>query len=178
LENSSIEVELKYPIDCGLVKNIISEAVKLGYKHRGSQVEEDIYYQHPCRNVIETDEAIRVRRVNGKIESLTYKGPRLSSEAKARLEIIVKPVGSLIEEFLLAVGFSPAIRVVKSRTYLVKDNILVTVDNVVDLGCFVEIEVPLDEKDKIRRIADELGLQSSPLTKSYVELIMDEKKRG
>ena len=50
-----------------------------------SRVEEDLYFNHPSRDFGKTDEALRLRRVNNNCK-ITYKGPKLSKETKARIE--------------------------------------------------------------------------------------------
>ena len=176
-----IEAELKFPVECEKLDYIMGKLESLGFRFESSRVEEDFYLFHPCRNVLETREAIRVRRVNGSWESITYKGPPLDSSVKAREEIIVRVSHGNPLLLMERLGFRGAVRVVKRRKYYrsLSGETLVTLDVVEGLGCFVEIEVKGIEKayDKIKAVADMLGLNSEPLTTSYAELLA-EKKRG
>ncbi len=62
-----IEVELK-----GYASDEIFQRVRDEFKFIRKEYHEDTYYQHPCRDFSETDEAlrIRIRRFNGHFEAL------------------------------------------------------------------------------------------------------------
>jgi len=174
LAGRKVEVEAKIPVSCDVFERLHAVLRENGWLLTGRRLEEDRYYLHPCRDSIALDEAIRLRFVDGRPESYTYKGPRTrGAHGKARLEITVNIAGGDPEGFLEALGFKPAIRVVKERIYYVRDDILVTLDNVKGLGCYVEIEVPDtgDGEELIARTAESLGLEGPFLTESYAELI-------
>ena len=78
-----IEIEVKARCNLGDV-----DIQKLGGVFVKQEVQEDVYYNHPLRDFRETDEALRVRSIDGR-HYLCYKGPRLSGKAKVREEIEV-----------------------------------------------------------------------------------------
>ena len=110
-----VEVELKYMITPSEVNTIKSKLVKLGCQIKNKVIEKDLYYQHPLRDFWKTDEVLRLRRTENKVE-LTYKGPRRKSIAKIRKEISVL-VSSLddMHSILTVLGFKPVAEVVKER---------------------------------------------------------------
>jgi adenylate cyclase class 2 len=174
---ASYEVEAKFQIPCHILEQIKTKLESLGAQYLTSQSETDIYFSHPCRNFIETDEALRVRIVDDKIQSLTYKGPRKKRDLKVREEIIVNISEENIILLLERLGFYPAITIKKFREYYRLNNTLITIDQVEGLGCFIEIEIHEDkDSDKIVKIARTLGIEGDPIVKSYVELLMLAKR--
>jgi adenylate cyclase class 2 len=80
-----IEVEAKY-----LVANVgeFEQAALLwaGGNPALEYLQCDEYFNHPCRDFGQTDEAFRIRSCNGQTK-LTYKGPRLDTVTKTREEL-------------------------------------------------------------------------------------------
>lgn len=169
--------------------NVISDAV---------QQQVDCYYSHPARDFDATDEALRLRRTNvpGNDQSgsvLTYKGPRIDALGDSRLfktrREIELPIGSTpgevdrFDELLQALGFTPTATVTKLRRCLKvrtgEWKVEIALDDVRDLGTFVEIEIIADEdsaaaaRTAISEIAGQLGLES-PITSSYRNLLLGE----
>ena len=166
---ASLEVEGKYRVDCSMLEEIYNRVISLGGEEVERRVEEDTYLAHPCRDFAATDEALRLRYVNGKLESLTYKGPKLPGKVKSRVELVLR-VEEPVEELLERLSFRPALRVVKNRVYMKLEEATVTLDRVEGLGCYVEVEAP--RADEVERIATRLGLQGPPIFESYVELLL------
>lgn len=170
-----LEAEAKIRIDCDARSELHSRLAELGFFREWSGYEEDIYYQHPCRDVAETDEAIRVR-VSERGRRLTYKGPRMGGRLKTRVEYEAGVDGH-IEHILESLGFRPSIRVRKHRIIYRGHGASVTLDTVEGLGCFVEVEVLDGGEEEVIGIIKMLGLNSGELvTESYAMLLM--KKRG
>ena len=77
-----IEADIKVKVkDFKEIRRLLKE---MGAKKISEEEETDIYFQHPCRNFRDTDEALRIRRTGERI-TLTYRGPRISSELKSRI---------------------------------------------------------------------------------------------
>ena len=78
-----------------------------------------MYFNPPDRDLKETDEAFRLRRI-GRTNCLTYKGPKRDAETKTRTEIEV-PLGdgdetaADMERMLVALGYRPVVVVRKQR---------------------------------------------------------------
>ncbi len=163
------ELEAKFKIDCGYLGGFSDRLKASGFKFMGEHVEEDLYFSHPCRDFMASDEALRLR-VSGGSYILTYKGPRVGGTFKERVEVNVS-VGSEIRGVLEALGFTPALVVVKRRAYYERGDVIVSLDIVEGLGCFVEIESRRSEA--IASIMSELGLAwEDYVDKTYVELLL------
>ncbi len=163
-----MEVEVKFKVEGDVLKRIESIAEFLKEVR-----EEDYYFNHPCRDFRESDEALRIRKSDGVF--LTYKGPKVDAETKTREEIEVE-----IDEFekafkmLERLGFKFVAKVSKVRRIYALNDVKVTMDRVEGLGEFVEIELESEEleegKKRIFEIAKALGLKN-PIRESYLELL-------
>jgi adenylate cyclase class 2 len=171
-----LEIELKArvpslePVRAALLEK---NARFLGRKH-----EHDIYYNAPHRNFGETDEALRVRYSDGKAV-VTYKGAKLKNlHLKAREELnTAVESGEVAEQILSRLGFVKTASVNKWRETYQLGNVTISLDEVEDLGTFVEIEVIADAgKDdalaSIEQIKKGLGISSEPILASYLELLL------
>lgn len=140
--------------------------------------EEDIYYNHPARDFAQTDEALRVRLV-GDRAILTYKGPKLSSRSKARIEeeVVISDIFAM-KKVLLHLGFKESGRVVKIREHYRIDDIDISIDEVSGLGIFVELEKKGHQTEEIEKklfdLADKLGLTKFE-RRSYLEMLLEKE---
>ena len=168
---SLLEIEIKsYCNDHGPVRDKLAAR---GARHAGSAVERDTYYNHPARDFARTDEALRIRETGGSA-LLTYKGPKIGSLSKTRVEeeISVSDPDALrkILEFL---GFTASGTVVKNREHYIMGGIEVCLDSVEGLGLFVELEKKDNDRERVERelfaAARELGLDRFE-RRSYLEL--------
>ncbi|MHA1409267.1 MAG: class IV adenylate cyclase [Candidatus Odinarchaeia archaeon] len=177
-----IEVEVKIKLDD---KNRFLENIKkFGAIKLQSQVEEDIYFQHPLRDFSKTDEALRIRKVDGKF-TLTYKGPKLGEMTKTREEINVYiEDGERMKNLLVKLGFKHLQKITKKREIYRLGEIEIFVDHVDGLGDYVEFEILTTDKNeislnekKIFNLLSQVGLGDEKLiTKSYLELILERTK--
>jgi len=171
-----LEVEVKAKI-----KNLEEFKKRLketNAKFLKTEIQEDLYFNHPCRDFAETDEALRIRKINDKT-FLTYKGKRLDAETKTREEIEIN-CGEEISEILTRLGFKTVANVQKDRKEYEFEKLHICVDKVEQLGNFVEIEGKnLTDKDKIFEILKFFGIEKGEtLTLSYMELLMEKIKCG
>lgn len=182
------EVELKFPV--GTVDSVLRWLRDRGVDADEVLEQSDVYFNHPSRNFAETDEAFRIRSVNGR-HRVTYKGPLVDEVTKTRKEIEL-PFGEVPEdgdrfaEVLALLGFRPNRPVRKTRTpfHLSWDErpVEICVDEVDGLGTFIELETAADEADlddarnSLLRLADELGLENSE-RRSYLVLLLEEEPR-
>lgn len=167
-----LEVEIKAKVN----KEVIQKRLLMaGANFVREEQQRDTYYNHPCVDFKLKDEALRVRQVEDRLY-LTFKGPKLDSETKTRNEIQVELQGKIFS-LLEALDFSPLRQVVKKRALFYLEGLKIFVDEVEKLGSFLEIEAEsVEEKDKMFRLIDKLGIENSTLTKkSYLELIMDKQ---
>ena len=181
------EVEQKFPVvDLAAFE---AKLVDLGATICESHSEIDHYYAHPARDFAATDEALRIRRTD-RSSYLTYKGPKVDATTKTRREIELglwaqEAKVLTLESLLEALGFSPVAEVCKYRR---KATVLwhgrqieAALDEVVDVGTFVELELVAEEEELeparacIASLAEALGLSQSE-RRSYLELLL--QRRG
>ncbi|MFP3231291.1 MAG: class IV adenylate cyclase [Acidilobus sp.] len=165
-----VEVEVKLRVPCEALDEIAKRSSAAGGSVEPPVDERDVYYEHPCRDLMTSDEALRVRYVNGLPLSLTYKGPRGPGDLKSREEVIVE-VKSDPDKLLRLLGFTPSIEVRKRRTYISLGFAEVTLDVVEDLGCFVEVETANSDANEVRRTLELLNIKGEAVAQTYAELI-------
>ncbi len=189
------EVEVKVPADHEAVRRRLRE---LDAEHLGTVRQEDTYYDAPHRNFVATDEALRVREETrmgegtagdgadepgdgATVHRLTYKGPKVDEASKTRAEHETD-VGdpAAVDAALQALGFDPAAAVRKERERYALEGYTVTLDEVEDLGQFVEVEreAPGAEIEAVRDgavdLLETLGLDAEVgVRTSYLGLLLD-----
>ncbi|NJE84702.1 class IV adenylate cyclase [Thermococcus sp. CX2] len=176
-----IEIEVK-----GYADDKVFERVRRNFKLIRREYHEDTYFQHPCRNFAETDEAlrIRIRKFNGHFEAfMTYKGPKIDPNSKTRREIEV-PLSDPDRhvEILESLGFEEVMTIEKTREkYYVDKGILIMLDEVEGLGKFIEIEALAESEEAVgetvkilREILISLGVKKFE-RRSYLELILEKE---
>ena len=183
-KQSMYEVELKFPLSD--LWPVAAQLAAMGARPDAPIWQSDLYFAHPQRDFEKTDEALRIRTV-GERNFVTYKGPVIDSRTKTRHEIEV-PLGDgpdvarQFAEVLEALGFRRVREVRKHRIphHLTCDGrkFEIVLDEVDDLGSFVEIETLADEtersaaRDAILALAARLGL-TNPERKSYLCLLLE-----
>ncbi|AEB94117.1 MAG: class IV adenylate cyclase [Metallosphaera sp.] len=168
------EIKIKLDIDPSqLVRNLEKE----GFEYLGEEEQEDVYLNGTVKDFRDTDEALRIRVVNDKVE-LTYKSPKMGKDSKSREEITVNLDNkeSMIK-ILEKLGYKSSYVLRKRRISFRKGNFTVCVDNVEGLGNFIEIEgIDVKESDLVSFFQDFKGkfhLNGEPITKSYLELMVN-----
>ncbi|MEM0093068.1 MAG: class IV adenylate cyclase [Thermofilum sp.] len=167
----SREVELKFR--CENLESVRSKLASLGASFVKVAEQVDIYFQHPCRDFAERDEALRLRVEEGGVSELTYKGPREGGVAKAREELsttVNDPAATA--EILKRLGFFEVARVRKRREVYRVSGVEVALDTVEGLGSFVELEDKGGGVAELRKVAEELGVGGEPLRETYLEMLM------
>lgn len=179
------EVEQKFPVADVAALEAKLAALGVAVGRPGSEI--DHYYAHPCRDFTQTDEALRIRRAD-RAAYITYKGPKVDATTKTRreIEILLSPDEERIagwESILEALGFTPVGEVVKYRRKAHVPwqgrRVEASLDEVVGLGTFIELELVTDDRDLeaakacIRSLAQELGLSGSE-RRSYLELLLED----
>lgn len=176
----ALEVEVK--ARAGDLETVEKEIRGMGAKflREGEQI--DTYYNHPGRDFAKTDEALRIRR-EGERLSITYKGPKVDEFSKTREEIKLD-IGNTVamDAMLKKLGFKEVAEVRKHRMKFELDGLIITLDRVVGLGEFVEIEAVDDDlalhevadvRDRILGLMDALDLKRRERL-SYLELLHPE----
>ena len=175
-----IEVEVKAHVtDFREIKDKLSF---IGARELKTEYQEDIYFNAPHRDFIQTDEALRIRRITNKDGDeiiLTYKGAKLDELSKTREEIEVNIEDVVNTKLILEkLGFKPVQPVKKDRVYYVINEYIITLDTVHGVGNFIEIEKGLNEEadyqeslDEIFSLYRKLGVTDGFERRSYLELL-------
>lgn len=183
-----IEVEVKLP----LYKRSLTEKLLLenGFQAGHLVRESDWYYNAPDRNFNETDEALRIRCSENLTTLdlstiLTYKGPKIDTKSMTRKEIetSIEDVSSC-REILSNLGYTELAPISKLRQYYHKEDMTACVDQVTDLGAFLELEIILEKEDQrenaLQRISQVLEAIDSSMKEttriSYLSMIL--RKQG
>ncbi|MEA1985195.1 MAG: class IV adenylate cyclase [Euryarchaeota archaeon] len=140
----------------------------------------DTYYNAPHRDFGVTDEALRIRSVNGG-SVLTYKGKKLDSVSKTREEFETPVDGAATRSVLIALGFVESGVVRKTREILEMNDMTICLDSIKGLGDFVEVEI-LSEgdieigRDQLFAFLSILGIKKEDtIRRSYLEMLMDDE---
>lgn len=176
-----IEIEVKARVDDA--RKMERAIIAMGATPIGIQDQADTYYNAPHRNFENTDEALRIRVEDGGA-FLTYKGPKMDTISKTRQEfqtVIKEP--ETMGNILSSLGFFPVATVTKRRKNYRLGDFFISLDEVRDLGSFIEIEIPVkntrnyEEKvESILKIIEKLGIsRTSTIRESYLEMILGKK---
>jgi len=88
--------------------------------------------------------------------------------------------GEVFEKMLDRLGFKKTAEVNKWRENYRLGNASISLDNVEELGTFIEIEVIAGNEDtspadQIGKIAKEISAEGEPILASYLELLLDKR---
>lgn len=160
------EIEMKYRVeDFSELLNILNKNLE----DLDGETQTDIYYQHPCKDLMVAGRFLRVRTIKYKkhdgkeytSQFLSYKGNR-TGMARPELEIGLSI--SAADELLQQLDFTPFLSVIKTRkkfyTYELGICVYVCLDDVRDLGKFVELEIILEhgeDRNKAERAIESLA---------------------
>jgi adenylate cyclase class 2 len=195
------EVEVKVPADHAAVRAALDDAERVGVVAQA-----DTYYNAPHRDFAETDEALRVRVVGDVPASaqgadlttaldaalrgsdatptsrVTYKGPLVEEASKTREEFETgvddgETMGSVFERL----GFTPTATVQKVRARYRVGEWTVVLDDVADVGTYVEVETDVETEDEVPAAREEaydvlrdLGLDpDEQIPTSYLGLLLE-----
>ena len=184
------EIEMKLP-----VKNL--DDVKEQLRSKGFQEEAlirecDMYYNSLYHDVKKLGEALRIRKSTnlstGKLQAqINFKGKKIDDVSMSRQEyetLVENP--ETMEKILIALGFEPAAGVQKIRCYMKRDNMTACLDQVENLGDFLELEmIAPEESMRVRylqgmeKLLIELGLSMKETVRtSYLSMLAGESDRG
>ncbi len=173
-----IEVEVKARSGPEVADKILA----MGAVLKGTEHHHDIYFNSPTRDFRRTDEALRIR-IKEEGARLTYKGPKLDSRTKSRLELTMELDNpTAMEKILAELGFRPSGEVRKRRTKYTLGEVTFALDDVDGLGSFLEIEALAeddwaDKQERVLAILQSLG-QGESIRKSYLELLEEQHQKA
>ncbi|MGB3907911.1 MAG: class IV adenylate cyclase [Methanomethylovorans sp.] len=156
----------------------------MGAKPEGIQEHLDTYYNSPVRDFSITDEALRIRSVNGR-SVLTYKGKKIDPVSKTRPEFETEVDGDNARSILIALGFIESGTVYKKREVFSYQDMTIALDSVEGLGEFIEVEKQADHNiddhcDEIFAFIEKLDIRKEDsIRTSYLEMVLEnERKKG
>lgn len=174
-----VEVKIKTEID-----TLPTKLEAIGFVKGTTVYERDTYFNSESYDLKVNDKALRIREYRNRdsLEQkfvLNFKGVRLDditmSRAETQFEIPSYEDG---ERLLTGLNFYPAGYVEKLRVHYVLDEVTCCLDQVTNLGEFLEIEIlahenEYDEKlSRIKEIMDNLGLcMEDSISKSYLSML-------
>ena len=186
-EYTVLEVERKRTFT-GNVDTFIATLRAHGFAQTSQLHENDTYYSRPDVDFMQTVECLRVRERDGFAE-VTYK-PATSHATSTNDGVIMKPETNLsiapndtatAKQLLVNLGMIELVTVTKFRhtfTSATYPNTVVAIDEVIDVGTFIETEVTLADKAAalrtINKLERSLGVDVFPLaTKPYRDMCME-----
>jgi adenylate cyclase class 2 len=172
------EVELKVAADHAPVRERLAT---LDAEPLGVVEQVDTYFEHPVRDFAETNEALRIRletRDGDTDTRVTYKGPLVDSASKTREERETGVEdGDTMERILDTLGFDRFETVEKHRERFEHGEYTVTLDSVMGLGEYVEVETEAEAVEPAREgavaVLRDLGLDpDAQIRTSYLGLLL------
>jgi len=179
-EIDHIEIEVK--IACDNPSEVESRLKSLNASLIGCWSETDMFFDFDDKRLKQSDSALRLRARDNINEGhtnyrLTFKGRRQNDAYKCRREIeLAVESPDTIQSLLEALGLKPFIAYTKKRNSWRYKNCTIEVDEIPDIGNFVEIEGP--DKEAIDDVLNSLNLADKPIiTKSYLEMIVEYQRK-
>ncbi len=173
------EVEVKFAVTGhgAVVEALAGEGGRLV----GSFEQTDQFYDTPDARLRDDGCGLRIRRLRrlaGESDEIdtrpqvTFKGPRRTdTRAKVRPEYQTNlDDAEAMEKIFAACGLEPTAIVRKNRTSYLLGDCQVELDELPDIGCFVEVEGP-DEKT-VFAVSERLGLTGQPVSESYLAMVL------
>ena len=184
-----IEVEIKIKIkDVDLLEEYLQ---KLGFSKGYLLEESDIYFDNLDHEIKKSDAALRIRSsknitLNQEAHYLTFKGPKLDQISNTRKEIEIQiEDGEKGKEILQSLGYSLLYPVIKNRQYYHFNEITACLDQVENLGTFLEIEMMVstegEREHALERLFDllqKVGYQPEDIIRtSYLSMLMSKSEQ-
>ncbi|MFW9864150.1 MAG: class IV adenylate cyclase [Candidatus Thorarchaeota archaeon] len=192
MSESRFEVEVKITLEES--EQLEAALLKIGARKLNTETQVDAYFDHPCRSFPETDEAIRIRRRqphtddhqvvtdDRPLNEMTYKGPKVDPLSKTRVELSVGLDDSREAGLILTqLGFKAIAKVTKIRSFYAVREITISIDDVIDVGKFLELERVVEHEHQIASaredifdVVRELGLNpEESIRDSYLEMYLE-----
>lgn len=172
-----LEIEVKARADHLQVKEQLSA---MGAVFAGVQHHCDTYFNAPDRDFAKTDEALRIRSVDGR-SVMTYKGKKLDTLSKTREEFETPIDGGITRNILLALGFRESGIVKKTREVYRYKGMIICLDKVEGIGEFMEVEIGAESdieghRKQIFSFLEKFGIgEEDSIRTSYLEMVLDKK---
>ena len=177
------EIEVKVKVPHSKIKD---RMIRDGAVFINAEEQNDVYFNSPMRDFSKTDEALRIRSVNGEGE-ITYKGKKIDTVSKTRPEYNSPVDEKEMTLILQALGFFVSGAVHKRREIYKWNNFIIGLDFIEELGEFAEVESNLrdaagkeeiqKEIDRIFEFLEKYGIKrEDSITMSYLEMVLEKQK--
>ncbi len=158
----SHEIEAK--IKVAVLGPIEDKLKELGANFMQSVRQVDTYFMDTHKQLRKDDCGLRIRQeiaAGQTAARITFKGPRTDSKFKSRSEYEtgIDDI-EMMENIFESLGYHKRLTFEKKRTVWSLDACEVCLDELPELGCFVEVEGP--DEDIISGVLKKLGLQNEP----------------
>ena len=174
----SIEIEAKLKVDS--VEGVRERLMELCAEFVAELAQEDVLFDDENGTLTKADSCVRLRRQTRQGETkyiLTYKGAKEKSSFKRRREIEIEVSDADSTEIILsALGYEKRLTVEKNRSLWRLGECEVALDQLKQLGGFVEIEGPNEKV--IADVQKSLNLEHlRHIPKSYASLITEKSSK-
>jgi adenylate cyclase class 2 len=147
-----------------------------GAERLGACMELNTFFDTADHALLAQDKGLRVRltcdfATGAERHIVTYKGSQQDGALKNREEIeLTADDGEQASLLLQRLGYAPTLSFEKRRETWRMEDCLVELDELPQLGCFVEIEGP--DEEAVLEVREALGLDDRPLVKkSYIAMV-------
>jgi adenylate cyclase, class 2 len=160
----AVEIESKIKVENH--EQVRAKLSELGAKPAGNYLEINTFFDTHDRSLVAADKGLRIRinqnvTDNTKESIVTFKGPRQKAKFKSREETeftISSPENA--SAMLKMLGFEQVLRFEKKRESWIVDRCRVELDEMPQLGKYVEVEGPSDAS--VTAVREKLGLGGAP----------------
>ena len=180
-----IEVEIKLPITNR--ESVKQGLQRLGFEEEHLVQESDIYFNSESYNLRQKDMALRIRScknlTTGESQAiLTYKGPKMDNISMTRKELETKVEDAKVcQEILKGIAFTQVYPVCKLRQYYHLEQMTACIDQVEQLGDFLELEIIVEDEsvrtkalEQLEDILIKLGYKMEDTTcSSYLSMLQE-----
>ena len=183
---NKLEIEKKYYIKDGNIESLTEILMSAGAEYIGDSKQTDIYFNVPGRDSLTSKECLRIRESEAKKE-ITYKPPTKNADmnngffAKEEVNLAIQDIKTA-KILLLDIGCTVLAEVQKERKRFRLDKFKIFIDNILNVGLFLEIEI-MDYPDNIKHGIKEIDTLVNSLeigdytveNKPYRDLVMEKK---
>ena len=169
---NKLEIEKKYYIKNATIDELTKIIEKRGAEYVGENKQCDIYFNVPGRDSLTSKECLRIRESKTKKE-ITYKPPTKDEDmnsdffAKKEVNLSIQDI-EIAKILLLDIGCTILAEVKKERKRFRLDKFKIFIDNIQNVGLFIEIEI-MDTSDNIKKNISEIDrLMESLNINNYV----------
>jgi len=139
-----MEIEIKATFDNK--KDLIKSLKSIGAKQEKTKHQIDEYYNHPSRDTRDTNEYIRLRYKSGEDKGIFAHHINIADGVNKEFEVPVADIKTF-KQILEGLNFPLLGTIDKKRETFKFEDFIITIDEVKDIGNFIEIELDGNESE-------------------------------